>query len=148
MPPPTPPPSWSLTSFFSTLAVFVSNCYCDTSPQAEWIKTTQTYCLTFLRTEVCNGCCRAKIKAWKGCVPFWRAQRRVCSSSQLLDAARFPWLVAPSIVKASTGQLGLSHSVSSLMYPPAFLFHLLRTLRVAWGPQRVQENLPISKEAG
>lgn len=112
--PPTPPPSWSLTSFFSTLAVFVSNCYCDTSPQAEWIKTTQTYCLTFLKTEVCNRCCRAKIKAWKGRVPFCRAQRRVCSLSQLLDTARFPWLVAPSIIKASTGQLGLSHSVSSL----------------------------------
>lgn len=75
-------------------------------------------------------------------------EESVLRLSQLLDAARFPWLVAPSIVKASTGQSGLSQRFITLMHPPAFLFHLLRTLVVAWGPQRVQENLPTSKEAG
>ena len=42
--------------------------------------TQNKHRLTFWRTEVCSGCCRAKIKAWKGCVPFWRA-RGECSPS-------------------------------------------------------------------
>ena len=100
--------------------------------------------------EVQHGSCRAKIKAWKCCVPFWRAQRRVCSSS--VSASRHcPLSLAHGPFRRQSQHWpvqSFSQRFITLMHPPAFLFHLLRTLVVAWGPQTVQENLPTSEEAG
>ena len=59
----------------------------------------------------------AGLKSRHGNAAFLSGEPRgesVLRLSQLLDTARFPWLMAPSVVKASAGQSSLSHSVSSL----------------------------------
>lgn len=110
----------------SVYTVLVSYCHCNKWPYMEFLKTTQIYYLTFWRSEVQNRShCVSKAVILSGgsrgeSIFFFF----LFFFFQCLEASEIPWIMAPSIFKASSDLLNLPQSTALWLWPPAFLFLL------------------------
>ena len=122
--------------------------YCNKLLHTSWLETTQIYCALhglkqhkfiisqFRSSEVWNRALWAKIQVLAGLHAFWRLQRKVWFLA-FPSFSELPVLLGPFLHFESQQLchpiLGLHRHISS-SDPPAFLFHLLRTLMITLGP--------------
>lgn len=71
-----------------------------------WLKAARIYYLTAPKVRSLKWVLQAKIKGFEDCVPLWKVEGRIMPCLfHLLEAARIPWLVAPSPILRQQGSV-------------------------------------------